>query len=242
MVLAAAIAVPVAQAQTAPAADPQKQTGPPAAAKPPADTTPPPSTPSPSTAQQFPFPEDDSKAKEIPELHTAPAPDAPLPGAPAPRGGQGTGDAGKFPFPGDAAPQPAGGGFSSSSDTAPSTVPGSEPSGRRKLTLQDVGSSGRIDTGRAEEYLRVADFYAKDGNYAGAYLRYKDAVEFNPDDPDAHFGLAEMAHRQGKTSEAIEQYKACLKADPQGRHAKESLKMLKELQPETSTKSTAGER
>ncbi len=86
--------------------------------------------------------------------------------------------------------------------------------------------------------MRVADFYIKDGNYAGAYLRYKDAVVFSPDDPDAHFGLAEMARRKGNKPEAIAEYNACLKVDPEGRHAKEARKALAELQSESAGATT----
>jgi len=232
-VLAAVLATHGAVAQssqtTPPATDPQKQQqSPPAkpASAPAADA------PAPSAAQLFPFPEDDSKTKEIPELHPAPAPNVPS-------------DARKqFPFPSSGS-QPADGGYSSSSDTAPTNpAPGSNPDVpvRHKLELNDVGSSGRIDTARAEEDQRVADFYAKDGNYAGAYLRYKDAVAFSPDDPNAHFGLAEMARKQGKKPEAIEQYNAYLKVDPQGKHTKEVRKALAELQQEAHSAAATGKR
>jgi Flp pilus assembly protein TadD len=105
--------------------------------------------------------------------------------------------------------------------------------------LTDVGSSGHVDTARAEEDERVADFYIKDGNYAGAYLRYKDAVVFSPDDPEAHFGLAEMARRKGNKAEAMAEYTACLKVDPQGKHVKEARKALAELEQEEHKQAAA---
>ena len=129
---------------------------------------------------------------------------------------------------------PDGSGYSSSGDSTPGNpAPGSTPDApvRKKLELEDAGSAGRVDTARADKDEQVADFYIKDGNYAGAYLRYKDAVTFDPDDPDAHFGLAEMARKKGKTAEAIAEYSATLKMDPKGKHAKESRKALAELQP-----------
>ncbi len=108
---------------------------------------------------------------------------------------------------------------------------------RKKLTLEDAGSSGRVDTARADKDLNVADFYTKDGNYAGAYLRYKDAVTFDPEDADAHFGLAEMARKTGKpAAEAIAEYEAGLKLDPKNIHAKAARKALEELQAAAAAK------
>jgi len=194
-----------------------------------------PDAPAPSAAQQFPFPEEDSKTKTLqgdtPAAPAPAAPDAPVPGTSNPAANDA---ARKYPFPGDTAPAaPAdGSGYSSSSDSAPGNpAPGSVPDApvRKKLQLEDAGSAGHIDTARADKDQQVADFYIKDGNYAGAYLRYKDAVIFDPDNADAHFGLAEMARKKGKTDEAIEQYQASLKLDPKGEHAKEARKALAEL-------------
>jgi len=205
----------------------------PAAATPPAGQTSP-NAPAPSAAQLFPFPEEDSKTKSLTGAHpvpAAPAPDAPAPGAGSPAANDA---AKKFPYPGDNAPAaPDGSGYSSSGDSTPGNpAPGSTPDApvRKKLELEDAGSAGRVDTARADKDEQVADFYIKDGNYAGAYLRYKDAVIFDPDNADAHFGLAGMARRKGKTDEAIAEYGAVLKLEPQGKHAKEARKAIAELQ------------
>jgi Tfp pilus assembly protein PilF len=67
------------------------------------------------------------------------------------------------------------------------------------------------------------------GNYLGAYMRAQDAVKTIPDDPMAHFALAETASRLKKKEEAIAEYKAYLKMDPQGQKVKDSQKALEEL-------------
>ena len=68
---------------------------------------------------------------------------------------------------------------------------------------------------RAAEDLKVAEFYQDDGNYLAAYLRAKDAVEIQPDDPYTHFALAEaVAFKLGKKDEARDQYTQVLKLDP----------------------------
>jgi tetratricopeptide (TPR) repeat protein len=107
---------------------------------------------------------------------------------------------------------------------------------RKKLELHDEGSVGHIDTARADKDETVADFYEKNGNYEGAYLRYKDAVMFNPDDPDAHYLMAEMAQKTGKNADAMREYAAGLKLDPKNKRAKEARKALAELQASAAKK------
>ena len=194
----------------------------------------PPDAPKPSAAQMFPFPEDDSKTAGTPAANST-TPDAPVPSAPAKN------DAAKqYPFPGQQpyqhpiTPDPdTDGAYSSSNDSAPANDTADsklDDSGRHKLVLSDVGGEGHIDTARAEKDEKVADFYEKDGNFMGAYLRYKDAVTYDPDDADAHFGLAEMARKTAKLDEAIAEFNATLKLEPKGDHAKAAQKAIEELE------------
>ncbi len=119
---------------------------------------------------------------------------------------------------------------SSNSGSAGSGAPDATVPQRQRLELKDAGSSGQmIDSYRAEKDDDVADFYTKQGNYRGAYLRYQDAVHFNPDDEPAQYGLAEMALKLGNTQEAIDHYHAYLKLAPSGRKAKDAEKALKRL-------------
>lgn len=82
---------------------------------------------------------------------------------------------------------------------------------------------------REAEDLRVANFNLDSGNMRGAYLRAQDAVRTAPDDPEAHFALAEMAAKLGKKDEAIAEYKACLTLDPSGDRKRASEKALERL-------------
>ena len=82
---------------------------------------------------------------------------------------------------------------------------------------------------REEEDLRVANFNLDSGNVRGAYLRAQDAVKTAPDDPEAHFALAEMAAKLGKKDEAIAEYNACLKLDPTDDRRRDSNKALSRL-------------
>ena len=159
-----------------------------------------------------------------------------------------------FPFPGEdgKGAGASGGGeagssssSSSSSDDASSAVPDGTTDG---AGLQDKGSEGttgrhllhRVNPvgtklqsadEREAEDLSVAKFYTDSGDLQGAYLRSQDAVKTAPDDPDAHFALAQAAQRLNKGDEAIAEYKACLKLDPLDKEAKEAHKALERLNP-----------
>jgi tetratricopeptide (TPR) repeat protein len=99
-------------------------------------------------------------------------------------------------------------------------------SGRRPLELSDAGSSGTAPAHRVEQDEEVGDFYAVRGNFVGAYLRFKDAVAFAPDEPYPHFGMAEMAVKLGKNDEAVQNYELYLKLEPNGEKSKDAVRAL----------------
>lgn len=82
---------------------------------------------------------------------------------------------------------------------------------------------------READDLNVAEFYQGVGNYNAAYLRAKDAVQYQPTDPNAHFALAEAARKLGKRDEAKEHYAEVLKLDPIPKQLKASQRALHEL-------------
>ncbi|HKO17546.1 MAG TPA: tetratricopeptide repeat protein [Acidobacteriaceae bacterium] len=211
-----------------------------------------------TTTDKFPFPGENSppsgSSSAAPSLTGVPQatdpPPAPLnPGIPANK---------KFPFPGeagkpaksDAAPGSSSSSSSSSSaDDQPNPANGaSSPDASDLPDLQDKGSEGQQTPGRhilhrvnppgtklqspeerAAEDLDVAHFYMDSGDLAAAYSRSQDAVKLLPDDPEAHFTLAEAAAKLNKRDEAIEQYQQCLKLDPIDKQAKAARKALARL-------------
>ena len=86
------------------------------------------------------------------------------------------------------------------------------------------------DEDRATEDLNVAKFYEDRGNLNAAYLRTKDAVKVQPDDPDTHFALAHIAQKMNKRDEAIAEFNAYLKLNPDGVKINEVRKALAQLQ------------
>ena len=203
--------------------------------------------------QRFPFPGEGS-----PAAPGAGSPRAPVPDAPG-VGGAGKGDArDEFPFPGEPGKPGAAGGSgensssssSSSSDDAPAAdvMPGDSPDGSgpkgkgsdagaapqgRHLLhrVNPIGTKLQTDDEREAEDLDIAHYYTQTGNLKGAYLRSQDAVKTAPDDPNAHFALAEIALKLNKRDEAIAEYDACLKHDPADKEAKAARKELARLKP-----------
>jgi hypothetical protein len=193
--------------------------------------TPPAGAKAPSAAEQFPFPGAPSKS-------TPPPPDSPSPTNNTPKSA-----AEEHPFPTAPAPRLPGDDSSSSSSSGgadpdsathdpavPDTdmpKPGEEGSSvHRKLPkVKRV----QTDDERVDEDLKVAQFYMRDDNLPGAYLRAKDAVNVQPDYSATHFALAEIAQKMKKKEEAIAEYQTYLKLDPDGEKAKAARKALDEL-------------
>jgi hypothetical protein len=194
----------------------------------------------PAAADKFPFPGEPG-ADEKPSAPASPKAfpfpeDADKPAAPSAQ----TPAAKSFPFPEDAdkAAVPA----SSSSSGAPDPEPPADADDAPALA--DKGSSGStraerrrhlpkvedLDEREAKD-LEVAHYYTTTGNFLAAYNRAKDAVTTIPDDPAAHFALAEGARNLKKNDEAIAEYKLYLKLDPGGEKAKSAQRALSELSP-----------
>ena len=205
-------------------------------------------------AAAFPFPTDDSKhgsdaegappasvqpaanPNGLPAMPTEPVPDPPASSERAmhlPPSGYSTS--------GDSSSSSSSDGSSSSSrspdddvDVAPTTAAPNAPVKAAKL--KDLGSRGdmsaarqKLEVTRVADDLKIAKFYWNDGNTQGAYLRYKDAVDHAPDDPEARFGLAEAASKLKKTEEAVLNYRECIKLDPDGDHDKDARRALAKL-------------
>lgn len=80
--------------------------------------------------------------------------------------------------------------------------------------------------GRIEDDLNVADLYMKNGNFRGGYLRYEDALEVDPQNETALFGMAEAMCRQNMTGDALERFRSYIHKFPAGKYEKKSEKYL----------------
>ncbi len=213
-----------------------------------------------TAAKRFPFPGEGGGTASPSTSPDASQPDlngAPQAPSPTQDGAQGSkpSSAKQFPFPGEgddsSSSASSSSSSSSSSDEGDAPIPGtgSDPASNTPPQLKDKGSEGEQTSGRhilhrinppgtklqtpderEQEDLSVAHFYMDSGDLRGAYLRSQDAVQTVPDDPDAHFALAEAAAKLDKHEEAIAEYNACLKLDASDKEIKESRKALAKLQ------------
>ncbi len=160
----------------------------------------------PTTADENPFPEDVSKKAAAAAGN--PAPDAPK--------------ADKPPSSGDSkSPAPD----YSSSRTGLHDIDDDS----RESRISD-GAGGYIhDPKLAAQDVKVGGFYLTNGDYKGAYDRFKEATKVNPENPDAVYGLAEAARGLKLNSEAADNYRIYLDAFPDGPKAKAARKALGQL-------------
>ncbi len=182
---------------------------------PPTPQQPPPaSTQAPkSTADDNPFPESESKAAEK-----------------AANAAEKAASDGPADAPTDSA--------SGSSDAASGNVP--ESSSRTRMKGIDLlgdndsrtsDGAGHVvnDPKLSADDVRIGQLYMGDGNYVGAYQRFKEATVVGPGNADAVFFLAEAARKTAHLDEAATNYKLYLDAEPKGKRAKDAKKALAEL-------------
>ena len=81
----------------------------------------------------------------------------------------------------------------------------------------------------AKKDAQIGDYYLETGDYKGAYDRYVEAARSDPGNAEAVWGLAESAHRLRMNDVAIKNYRLYLAALPNGPHAKEIRKTLKDM-------------
>ena len=119
-------------------------------------------------------------------------------------------------------------------------APTPESSSRSRMKGVDVlgdrdtrasnGAGGVVhDPKLAKEDVRIGQLYLGDGNYAGAYSRFKEATEVGPGNAEAVFYLAQASRKTAHLDEAAANYKLYLDAEPKGKHSKEAKKALTEL-------------
>ena len=83
---------------------------------------------------------------------------------------------------------------------------------------------------RVAQDLEIGNSYLREKNYRGAEFRFEDVLEYQPDNPEATFKLAEALARLGKDDEAHEAYGAYLQIAPHGVFAERARKARSQLE------------
>lgn len=95
----------------------------------------------------------------------------------------------------------------------------------------DVTEFKKYDPHRADKDIEVGDYYAEQGNYRGALLRYQDALEYKPNDPTAIFRLATSYEKVKRPRDAARYTVLYLRLAPDGEFYNDALKLQERLQP-----------
>lgn len=111
-------------------------------------------------------------------------------------------------------------------------LPGVNALGNGPVLDNSVRTHPAYDPALGKRDDKVGKFYLQTGDWAGAYGRYKEATQVNPEDIHAVIGLAIAADHLGKRQVAIENYKLYLDVLPNGKHSKEAVKALRRLSHE----------
>lgn len=207
-----------------------------------------------SMHDQFPFPTEDSKhggdaegtpsappaqaanPNGLPQMPTDPVPDPPASSEKPMHIPRNSDDAAGSSSSGSSSSSSGSSSSSSDddSDVAPTTEAPNAPV--KAAPLKNYGAKDsievireKLDKTRVPDDIKVGKYYMDTGNTQGAYLRFKDAVSYDPEDPDARFYLAEAASKLKHRDEAVANYQECLKLDPGGDHDKASRRALTEL-------------
>ncbi len=86
-----------------------------------------------------------------------------------------------------------------------------------------------FDSKLAKKDANIGDYYMESGNWKGAHERFLEANRSDPGNAEAVFGLAESARHLHLDDEALRNYRLYLSALPNGPHAKEIHKALKQM-------------
>jgi tetratricopeptide (TPR) repeat protein len=104
------------------------------------------------------------------------------------------------------------------------------------LGNSDVDEFTPYNPMRAMKCIEVGDWYFKQQNYKAAISRYREALEYKPQDAEATYRLAEVLNKTGDTAGATENYEAYLKILPNGSYAKKAKEALEKLKQKTAQK------
>src|SRR5215475_1181352 len=102
----------------------------------------------------------------------------------------------------------------------------------------DVTEFHQWDPHKAQKSVEVGDFYLKRKNYGAAIERYREALQFKPNDAIATFRLAQALEQDQKFEDARKEYGNYLKILPHGPNAPEARKSLERLRKTAASQSS----
>lgn len=107
--------------------------------------------------------------------------------------------------------------------------PNSSIPSENDIETSDVQEFHPWDPHKAIKDIEVGDFYFKKKNYRAALDRYREALEYKPNDAVANFRLGQCLEKMNQPQEARLHYEEYLKILPHGPLAEEAQKQLQKL-------------
>lgn len=107
--------------------------------------------------------------------------------------------------------------------------PNSSIPSENDIETSDVQEFHPWDPHKALKDIEVGDFYFKKKNYRAALDRYREALEYKPNDAVANFRLGQCLEKMNQPQEARVHYEEYLKILPHGPLAEEAQKQLQKL-------------
>src|SRR5688572_21514172 len=92
-----------------------------------------------------------------------------------------------------------------------SSHPGSDVDEEAEVERTGIREAKPWNPHKAMKMIEVADFYAKQRNYKAAISRYREALEYKPNDLEATFKLAQAYERNREVDNAYAQYRNYLR-------------------------------
>ena len=89
----------------------------------------------------------------------------------------------------------------------------------------------QTDERKGTESREVAEFYLERGNYRAAESRFREALQYNPNDSKAVFELAQCLENLKHVDEAIAEYQVCIdeqSPNPYAERARNAVQRLEE--------------
>ena len=99
-----------------------------------------------------------------------------------------------------------------------------EERGDLEKAAERVREALKVDPADGEMHVHLATLYTKAGRLPEAYAEYEEALRHpGPGDYLAHNGLGAVLMQLGRSTEAIEQFRACVDLRPDYEHGRENL-------------------
>jgi Tfp pilus assembly protein PilF len=88
----------------------------------------------------------------------------------------------------------------------------------------------QTDERKGAKSREVAEFYVEHANYRAAESRFREALQYNPNDAKAVFELAECLEKLKRVDEAIAEYQLCIDEQPPNSYTERARKALQRLE------------